>query len=181
MAPSKAPFVKDERVLCFHHEMLYEAKILDVRMTDEKDIHSWHWDDWVPQDRVRKFTEENKELAAQLHNQMKALQNPSRGAPKSTTKGRGGRANGSDFSSARGSEERYASVAAQSGRGGPRRHRDYDLEPYLESFLERKDSNCCIHSPSKYLGPYRQCTPPWPVVGTSGTGANEQDIRLHPR
>ncbi|CZS87984.1 related to Chromo domain protein Alp13 [Rhynchosporium graminicola] len=181
MAPSKAPFVKDERVLCFHHEMLYEAKILDVRMTDEKDIHSWHWDDWVPQDRVRKFTEENKELAAQLHNQMKALQNPSRGAPKSTTKGRGGRANGSDFSSARGSEERYASVAAQSGRGGPRRNRDYDLEPYLESLLERKDSNCCIHSPSKHLGPYRQCTPPWPVVGTSGTGANEQNIRLHPR
>jgi hypothetical protein len=80
------------------------------------------WDDWVPQDRVRKFTEENKELAAQLHSQMKALQQK---APKSATK-RGGRANGSDFSSARGSEERH--VAAQGGRG-PRRNRDYDLEP----------------------------------------------------
>jgi hypothetical protein len=36
MAPSRsagssAPFSKDERVLCFHHEMLYEAKILETR------------------------------------------------------------------------------------------------------------------------------------------------------
>jgi hypothetical protein len=79
------------------------------------------WDDWVPQDRVRKFTEENKELAAQLHQQMKSLQQR---PPKSATK-RGGRANGSDFSSARGSEERH--VAAQGGRG-PRRNRDFDVE-----------------------------------------------------
>ena len=84
------------------------------------------WDDWVPQDRVRKFTEENKELAAQLHNQMKALQKAPKGA--GGKKGAGGRTNGSDFSSARGSEERTASVAAQSGRGGQRRTRDYEIE-----------------------------------------------------
>jgi len=46
MAPSKAaqataPFAKDERVLCFHHEMLYEAKILDVRPTEDKE--SWQY------------------------------------------------------------------------------------------------------------------------------------------
>ncbi|RQM05303.1 hypothetical protein DH86_00001854 [Scytalidium sp. 3C] len=135
MAPSKsaaAPFSKDERVLCFHHDMLYEAKVLDSRPT--QDNQSWQykihykgwkntWDDWVPQDRVRKFTDENKELAAQLHNQMKMLQQKT---PKSVSK-KGGRANGSDLSSARGSEERHASVAAQAGRG-PRRNRDYDLE-----------------------------------------------------
>jgi hypothetical protein len=80
------------------------------------------WDDWVPQDRVRKFTEENKELAAQLHNQMKVLQQK---APKSGKK-KGG-TNGSDFSSARGSEERTTS-GAQSGRGGQRRARDYEIE-----------------------------------------------------
>lgn len=223
MAPSKAsaataPFSKDERVLCFHHEMLYEAKVLDSRPTEDGlsfqyKIHykgwkntvsqpcvkslrrlniagpsdqSWkgefkslpyeedsdtcrpsivrlgctasrqtpkrfpflcqvfekmasstqlvecvsnhvieQWDDWVPQDRVRKFTEENKELAAQLHNQMKALQKQPKAGGK---KGQGGRANGSDFSSARGSEERTASVAAQSGRGGQRRGRDYEIE-----------------------------------------------------
>lgn len=90
------------------------------------------WDDWVPQDRVRKFTDENKELAAQLHNQMKLLQQK---APKSVGKGQGKRgANGSDFSSARGSEERTGSVAATPGRGGPRRNRDYDLE-HVSKFL----------------------------------------------
>jgi hypothetical protein len=91
------------------------------------------WDDWVPQDRVRKFTDENKELAANLHNQMKELQRETR-APKSGLK-KGGRANGSDFSSARGSEERHTSMAAQSGRGGPRRNRDYDLEPVSISYI----------------------------------------------
>ena len=66
-------------------------------------------------------------MAAQLHAQMKALQQktvPTTGKP-STKKGT--RANGSDFSSARGSEERYLTTAAQTGRG-PRRNRDYDLE-----------------------------------------------------
>jgi mortality factor 4-like protein 1 len=82
---------------------------------------------------VRKFTEENKELAAQLHNQMKALQKQPKAGGK---KGQGGRANGSDFSSARGSEERTASAAAQSGgRGGQRRARDYDIENVSSGFL----------------------------------------------
>lgn len=42
MAPAKAmaPFAKDERVLCFHHEMLYEAKVLDSRATDSG---SWQY------------------------------------------------------------------------------------------------------------------------------------------
>lgn len=84
------------------------------------------WDDWVPQDRVRKLTPENRELAAQLHNQMKKNLQESKG-PKSTGKGgKGGRTNGSDFGSGRGSEER-GSAAVQGGRvrRGPR---DYDLE-----------------------------------------------------
>lgn len=82
---------------------------------------------------MRKFTDENKELAAQLHNQMKILQQK---VPKSALKPKAGRANGSDFSSARGSEERHASVAAQSGRG-PRRNRDYEVEQvsHLSLFL----------------------------------------------
>jgi mortality factor 4-like protein 1 len=169
MAPSKAaaaatpPFARDEKVLCFHHEMLYEAKILDVRPADEP--HAWQykihykgwkktWDDWVPQDRVRKFTEENKELATQLHNQMKQLQNGGKGAQK---KG-GARTNGSDFSSARGSEERHASVAAQSGRG-PRRNRDYDLESE-ETFLNRPSINLIIpdHIKAKLVDDWENVT-----------------------
>ena len=38
MAP--AAYQKEERVLCFHHEILYEAKVLDVRHTDPNDRRS---------------------------------------------------------------------------------------------------------------------------------------------
>lgn len=107
------------------------------------------WDDWVPQDRVRKFTDENKELASQLHNQMKQLQQK---APKATGKKLSGRgANGSDFSSARGSEERHASVAAQSGRGPRRHNRDFDLEtvstprpPFVISSTRGRDCGLAV-------------------------------------
>lgn len=86
------------------------------------------WDDWVPQDRVMKFTEDNKELAAQLHQEMKKMVQKPKSATTTVGKKLGGNRNGSEFGSGRGSEERHASVAAQGGRGGPRRNRDYDLE-----------------------------------------------------
>ncbi len=139
MPPSKqqqapvAPFSADERVFCFHMELLYEARILDIEQVEGGDgwrykIHykGWKntWDDWVPQDRVRKFNDENKELAFQLREQAKTLQQKNSKVLKKT-----GRANGSDFSSARGSEERTAvGLATSSGRGGPRRTRDFELE-----------------------------------------------------
>ncbi|KAL0783623.1 hypothetical protein CaCOL14_001529 [Colletotrichum acutatum] len=133
MAPARQPpqpFSKDEKVLCFHGEMLYEAKILDIQPAESGEgfqyrIHykGWKntWDDWVSIDRIRKFTEENKELASQLHAQMKDLRQKSSAKPP---KKGNLRVNGTD--SARGSEERTAGVAA-TGRG-PRRARDFDLE-----------------------------------------------------
>lgn len=90
------------------------------------------WDDWVPQDRVRKFTPENQELARQLHSQMKALSSKKDKTP--APKGKGVRATGSDFSSARGSEEPGRNAAAAGGR---RRHvRDYETEPVSNSFFD---------------------------------------------
>ena len=136
MAPPKQapgpPFQKDERVLCFHMEMLYEAKILDIRPGENGDgwqfkIHykGWKasWDDWVPLDRVLKFTDENKELARQLLQNTKSLQ-PGKSSAKQSKKAAGRL--GSELGSARGSEER---VQAQTMTGrGPRRARDFDLE-----------------------------------------------------
>lgn len=41
MAPAAlTSYGKDEKVLCFHGDILYEAKILDLRHTDEDDIRS---------------------------------------------------------------------------------------------------------------------------------------------
>jgi mortality factor 4-like protein 1 len=156
MAPARQPaqpYSKDEKVLCFHHDVLYEAKILDIQPAPDNGegfqykIHykGWKntWDDWVAVDRIRKFTDENKELAVQLHNQMKTLQRNAK-QPK-----KGVRANGTD--SARGSEERSAGVAVQGGRG-PRRARDYDLEQVscmIYSLCDRSTWNllcCCFVS-----------------------------------
>lgn len=132
MAPSRqAPppqFQKDEKVLCFHLDMLYEAKVIDVEPADKPaegykyKIHykGWKntWDDWVLVDRIRPFDDEHKELAAQLHAQLK--QSTQKAAAKLAKKP----IKGAD--SMRGSEERGGS-AAQGGRGG-RRGKDWELE-----------------------------------------------------
>ncbi|KAL9101435.1 MAG: hypothetical protein Q9163_003307 [Psora crenata] len=138
MAPSRdTVFAKDERVLCFHLELLYEAKIIDSKLSDPKDKKSplhyrvhykgWKntWDDWVPADRLRKFTEENKQLAQSLKGQMDDLRRAS--APKSTKK----KAAESDFSSTRDSEDRQLSIAG-TGRG-LKRGRDCDAEKFREA------------------------------------------------
>ncbi|KKF95561.1 Chromatin modification-related protein eaf3, partial [Ceratocystis fimbriata CBS 114723] len=161
MAPSRhavPPFVKDERVLCFHHEMLYEAKVLDVQKAASIDgwkfkVHykGWKntWDDWVTSDRMRKFTDENKELASQLAIQAKSLSlknssgagslngggSASGGAGGSGTGGSGGQKAGGGMggskksagraeSSVRGSEER--GTAGGSGNAAHGQH----LHPY---------------------------------------------------
>lgn len=173
MAPPKqaqAPFSKDERVLCFHMEMLYEAKILDVQQGEDGDgwqykIHykGWKasWDDWVPQDRVRKFTDENKELASQLMTQYKMLQSGK--AAKQAKKG--GKAMDSDFSSMRGSEERMPGGPAQTGRGGPRRTRDYDLENVSVPLCLRFDGTgphlCAVRNISSCFGNSATLPPNW--------------------
>ncbi|KAL2293592.1 hypothetical protein FJTKL_05455 [Diaporthe vaccinii] len=126
--PAAPPYAKDEKVLCFHHDMLYEAKIIEIDCTEEGGfrykIHykGWKatWDDWVPQDRIRKLNDENRELAAQLNQQARTSMQKKSGPAK-----KAGLKNGSDFSSARGSEERSGAAATLSGRG---RKRDFDLE-----------------------------------------------------
>lgn len=79
----------------------------------------------MPQDRLRKFTEDNRELAATLRRDAEAASrkiNP----PKSATKKRGG----SDRSSARGSEERQTSVPAR----GTKRGRENEIEKVNKIF-----------------------------------------------
>ncbi|KAL3479863.1 chromatin modification-related protein eaf3 [Aspergillus californicus] len=154
MAPAgQMNYQKDERVLCFHHEILYEAKILDLKHTDADDRKSpyeylvhykgWKntWDDWVPQDRLRKFTEENRELATTLRREAEAALRQKTSKPTAVKK----RA-GSDRSSARGSEERQTSVPAR----GTKRARDNDVEKE-ESFYVRPSVKIHMPDPLKSL------------------------------
>ncbi|KAJ5655931.1 Chromatin modification-related protein eaf3 [Penicillium longicatenatum] len=130
MAPTN--YAKDEKVLCFHHDILYEAKILDVRHKDSSDKKSpfeylvhykgWKntWDDWVLEDRLRKWSDENRELAANIRRDAEASLRAKNVKPGSATKKRAM----SERSSVRDSEERGNSV---SGRGN-KRARDNDIE-----------------------------------------------------
>ena len=80
------------------------------------------WDDWVPGDRIRKHTDENRELAQNLKKELDALRKPV--APKAVSSKK--KHAGSDLSSARGSEERQSSAPA-TGRG-QKRGRDSEIE-----------------------------------------------------
>ncbi|KAF5606723.1 chromatin modification-related eaf3 [Fusarium subglutinans] len=127
--PAPPPFSKDEKVLCFHMDMLYEAKIMDVQLGEKPSdgykykVHykGWKntWDDWVLVDRIRPFDDEHKELAAQLHAQLK------HNIQRSTKQPKKGLRSGAE--SARVSEERSGSATVQGGRGG-RRGKDWELE-----------------------------------------------------
>lgn len=142
MAPSKQekapPYSRDEKVLCFHGDLMYEAKITDIRVPQGKKVEDaeyrvhykgWKssWDDWVTQDRIRKLTEDNRQLASQLAQARM-------GAPGSKGGKKGVKVAGSGMSSARGSEERAAASSSFAGRG-PRRGRDYELETVSWFFI----------------------------------------------
>jgi hypothetical protein len=81
------------------------------------------WDDWVPQDRLRKLTDENKELARNLREEAQSFQrskDKAQKAPPFTGKKRG-------VDSVRESEERQSSVAAPNQPRG-KRARDVETE-----------------------------------------------------
>ncbi|KAH6618991.1 mortality factor 4-like protein-like protein 1 [Boeremia exigua] len=142
MAPAAATdptYRKDEKVFCFHHELLYEAKVTDVKPNEGDDQKSgfqykvhykgWKntWDDWVPQDRLRKLNPENRELANSLRHEMLQAQRAARAQPPPVKK----KAQGST----RGSEERQTSVSA--APRGQKRMRDQDLEKE-ETFQQKR-------------------------------------------
>lgn len=76
------------------------------------------WDDWVSTDRLRKFTDENRELATTLRREAESAFRARNAKPTSKRRG------GSDRSSARGSEERQLSVPGR----GTKRGRDNEIE-----------------------------------------------------
>jgi mortality factor 4-like protein 1 len=47
MAPVAAPeplFKKDEKALCFHHELLYEAKVIELQPGEDGDDQKDGWE-----------------------------------------------------------------------------------------------------------------------------------------
>ncbi|KAL7268380.1 Esa1p-associated factor [Rhizina undulata] len=74
-----------ERVLCFHGPMLYEAKVLEIKRPEDKKeppeykVHykGWKntWDEFVPADRLRKMNEENLRMQKELNENTKPSAN----------------------------------------------------------------------------------------------------------
>lgn len=114
-------------------------------MTKSANIFISRWDDWVPQERLRKLTDDNKELAANLRREL-TQQSAPKSAQKPLPPSKTRRGQGSDLGSGRGSEERHSSVPA--GGRGTKRGRDNDIEkvcgPYFSltaRYLFRHDCN----------------------------------------
>lgn len=82
------------------------------------------WDDWVPQERIRKFTDENKELAANLRRDMEVHRAAAAKSAAPLSAKRRPFGSGAAGSSNRGSEDR--SSAAPSGPRGTKRSRDIE-------------------------------------------------------
>lgn len=80
---------------------------------------SSRWDDWVLEDRLRKATEENRELASNLRREVEASVRQKQVKPASKKRAM------SDRSSVRDSEERGNSVP---GRAGKRARGENDIE-----------------------------------------------------
>lgn len=134
--------------------------------------HSASWDDWVPEDRLRKLNDENKVLATNLRNEFMALQRPPKPSISAATKKKTA---GSDLSSTRGSEERHASLPA-TGRG-QKRGRDNDIEKASDplSLNQRRSSSRKRRKTSKAESP-----PPPPEERTRGKAKADPPL-IHPK
>ncbi|XP_078684157.1 mortality factor 4-like protein 1 isoform X3 [Branchiostoma floridae x Branchiostoma belcheri] len=84
---SVGKYTIDEKVLCFHGPLLYEAKVLEVQHPSKgqaKDkqvryfIHysGWNknWDEWVPESRVLKFSDANQGKQKELREAQAVIQ-----------------------------------------------------------------------------------------------------------
>uniref|UniRef100_A0A182QZI4 Chromo domain-containing protein n=1 Tax=Anopheles farauti TaxID=69004 RepID=A0A182QZI4_9DIPT len=88
--PPKFKFTEGEKVLCFHGPLLYEAKLLRCAMMKEKQVKylvhyaGWNknWDEWVPESRVLKYNEANRQRQQEVHR----LHSPHIKNKKSSTK-----------------------------------------------------------------------------------------------
>lgn len=82
-------FNEDEKVLCFHGPLIYEAKILKGELWENKQIEKdngphyyvhykgWKqtWDEWVPESRVLKYNEVNLKRQSELKASVQAQKN----------------------------------------------------------------------------------------------------------
>lgn len=90
MSTDQYAYAANEKVLCYHGPLIYEAKIVNLRMEEGSPQYLVHykgwkqtWDEWVPEDRVLKYNEANINHQKQLHNKSSSsAQNASKAQAK---------------------------------------------------------------------------------------------------
>ncbi|PNS16795.1 hypothetical protein CAC42_4759 [Sphaceloma murrayae] len=109
-----------------------KASCATVKPEVNTDKNPNRWDDWVPQDRLRKFTDENRELAKNLVQEMNAQRKSTASRPSNAASVKK-KAAGSDRlgSSARASEELGTSRGTKRGRDGKEVEGTEKEEDYL--------------------------------------------------
>lgn len=124
----RGPFVTEPNLLLFPvYRFASMPRVPKSR--SRKANTSCRWDDWVMEDRLRKNTEENNELAADLFREARTQRDVEARAKKvssSSAKRRSGGTLGSERPSYRDSEDGSSSIAAPAR--GTKRGRDYDIE-----------------------------------------------------
>ncbi|XP_053681371.1 mortality factor 4-like protein 1 [Anopheles nili] len=110
--PPKFKFTEGEKVLCFHGPLLYEAKLLRSAIMKEKQVKylvhyaGWNknWDEWVPESRVLKFNEANRQRQQEVHRLHSPLvKNKKNSAKAKKSDAQGGSSNQSKDSDSRAS------------------------------------------------------------------------------
>ncbi|KAG0636656.1 MRG-domain-containing protein [Tuber brumale] len=140
-----------ERVLCFHGPMLYEAKVLEVKKSEDKKelpeykVHykGWKntWDEFVPADRLRKMNEENLRLQKELNDNTKPSSKRTNPTPNAKA--------GMKMSSKAGSEDLPGASGTLPPRG-QKRGRELEIEKE-EDFMKRHDIKITIPDNLKAL------------------------------
>ncbi|XP_059634686.1 protein MRG1-like [Cornus florida] len=108
------PFSEGERVLAYHNQQLYEAKVLkiDIRMKEWRyyvHYRGWskNWDEWVGMDRLMKYIEENIEKQQALKKK--------HGSEKNSRPGRGSQIKSKNSTVSRGKKRKSDSGIKERG------------------------------------------------------------------
>ncbi|KAL7032716.1 hypothetical protein ACKWTF_007387 [Chironomus riparius] len=90
---SQVKFTEGEKVLCYHGQLIYEAKLLKTQVKDKVVkyyIHyagwSKNWDEWVPENRVLKYNEANVQLQKEIQKKVETSAKSTKKASKNAKK-----------------------------------------------------------------------------------------------
>ncbi|XAR48386.1 hypothetical protein NMG60_11031203 [Bertholletia excelsa] len=115
-SPDCSLFAEGEKVLAFHNNRVYEAKVQKIEFKNEEwryYVHylgwSKNWDEWVVMDRLMKYTEENLRKQQEL--------NEKQGTEKTAKSARGSQIRSRNSSVARGKKRKGESVTKENETG----------------------------------------------------------------